>query len=162
MDRPAEGGWYYEQQVLGFNYRLTDLQAALGISQLSRLDSLHRERVGLADRYDALLADLPLHLPARVADRESAWHLYVVEVDEARARRSRREVFDALRAAGIGANVHYIPIHRQPFYQRLGFNGGDFPAAERYYERAVTIPLFPNMSEHQQQRVVDALRATLG
>jgi UDP-4-amino-4,6-dideoxy-N-acetyl-beta-L-altrosamine transaminase len=161
FEAPSQGAWYYEQQLLGFNYRLTDMQAALGASQLTRLDALHRRRVDLANRYDELLSDLPLLLPARLPDRASAWHLYVVEVDESRTQSGRRAVFDALRSRGIGANVHYIPIHRQPFYRRLGFRDGDFPAAERYYHRAITIPLFPEMSDEQQSHVADSLRAAL-
>jgi UDP-4-amino-4,6-dideoxy-N-acetyl-beta-L-altrosamine transaminase len=158
--QPAEGAWYYEQHVLGFNYRLTDLQAALGHSQLHRMDALQQQRITLADRYDALLRGLPLVLPARQPDRVSSWHLYAVEITEGAAR-SRAEVFRALRAAGIGVNVHYIPVHLQPYYARLGFRPGDFPAAEHYYRGALSLPLFPAMSEAQQQRVVDTLRAAL-
>lgn len=162
MEHPSEGGWYYEQQLLGFNYRLTDLQAALGLSQLGRLDEMQSRRNALADRYDALLAGLPVVTPPRRADRRSAWHLYVIELDDERAGASRRaEVFAAFRAAGIGVNVHYIPIHLQPYYARLGFRRGDFPAAERYYSRAITLPLFPAMREEQQDRVVDLLRGLL-
>ncbi|MEO7157241.1 MAG: UDP-4-amino-4,6-dideoxy-N-acetyl-beta-L-altrosamine transaminase [Vicinamibacterales bacterium] len=158
LERPAEGGWYYEQQQLGYNLRLTDMQAALGLSQLKRLDAMHARRVALAERYDALLAELPLVLPPRLADRESAWHLYVVELeDQGHLAGRRNEVFRGLRAAGIGVNVHYIPIHTQPFYARLGFRAGDFPAAERYYGRAISLPLFPAMTEVQQTRVVDTL-----
>jgi UDP-4-amino-4,6-dideoxy-N-acetyl-beta-L-altrosamine transaminase len=158
---PPEGPWVYEQQLLGFNCRMTDVQAALGRSQLRRLGGLHSRRVALADRYDLLLAGLPLRLPARQTDRLSAWHLYVVELD-AETTPSRAEVFASLKAAGIGVNVHYIPIHTQPFYRRMGFRFGDFPNAERYYERAITLPLFPSMTFRQQDRVVAALRAAIG
>lgn len=162
LERPSEGGWYYEQHLLGFNYRLTDMQAALGLSQLGRLEAMQRRRVALADRYDEMLAGLPLVLPKRLPDRRSAWHLYVVELDEREAGANRRgEVYAALRAAGIGVNVHYIPIHLQPHYERLGFRRGDFPAAERYYARAISLPLFPAMSETQQESVVEALRGSL-
>ncbi|HEY1103859.1 MAG TPA: UDP-4-amino-4,6-dideoxy-N-acetyl-beta-L-altrosamine transaminase [Burkholderiaceae bacterium] len=157
----APGPWYYEQQCLGFNHRMTDLQAALGLSQLARLDALHASRVALADRYDHLLADLPLTLPARQPDRVSAWHLYAVEVDASATDISRAQVFQALRNAGIGVNVHYIPIHLQPFYTAMGFAQGAFPAAERYYQQALSLPLFPAMTVAQQQRVVDTLRAVL-
>jgi dTDP-4-amino-4,6-dideoxygalactose transaminase len=136
------------------------LQAALGHSQLHRMDALQQQRITLADRYDALLRGLPLVLPARQPDRVSSWHLYAVEITEGAAR-SRAEVFRALRAAGIGVNVHYIPVHLQPYYARLGFRPGDFPAAEHYYRGALSLPLFPAMSEAQQQRVVDTLRAAL-
>lgn len=161
LQQAAEGPWVYEQQLLGFNYRLTDLQAALGESQLKRLDTMQRERVALADRYDQLLANLPLVLPARLPDRTSAWHLYAIEIDDSRTNRKRVAVFSALRAAQIGVNVHYIPIHTQPHYAALGFKQGDFPAAERFYARAISLPLFPTMSPQQQDNVVSTLRAAL-
>lgn len=161
MVGPSEGGWYYEQVALGFNYRITDVQAALGSSQLARLPSLHARRVELAARYDEKLRSFPLHLPARVADRESSWHLYAVQIDSTRSTVSRATVFAQLRDAGIGVNVHYIPIHLQPYYQQLGFRRGQFPNAERYYEGAITLPLFPQLSEAQQDRVVAALAEAL-
>jgi UDP-4-amino-4,6-dideoxy-N-acetyl-beta-L-altrosamine transaminase len=160
MEDAPEGPWVYEQQELGFNYRLTDIQAALGASQLKRLGQLHGERIRLADRYDELLQGLPLKLPPRLADRVSAWHLYVIELDAGSGRR-RAEVFTAMRNAGIGVNVHYIPIHWQPYYARLGFRRGDFPASERYYEHAITLPLFPAMTHAQQDRVVQVLAGAL-
>lgn len=161
LEREPEGEWYYEQHLLGFNYRLTDVQAALGLSQLQRMDALHRQRIELADRYDQLLERLPLVLPPRRDDRVSAWHLYAVEIDE-RAPRSRADVFRAMRKAQIGVNVHYIPIHLQPYYARLGFKPGDFPAAEHYYRGALSLPLFPALTEAQQQKVVDTLSSALG
>lgn len=161
FEQPAEGPWVYEQQTLGFNYRLTDLQAALGLSQLERLDAMHAARVELANRYDLLLQDLPLLLPARKPGRTSAWHLYAVEIDERRCTRGRADVFTALHAANISVNVHYIPIHLQPFYARRGFKAGDFPAAERYYRRAISLPLFPALTREQQQYVADTLSAAL-
>jgi UDP-4-amino-4,6-dideoxy-N-acetyl-beta-L-altrosamine transaminase len=159
MERPSEGAWYYEQHLLGFNYRLTELQAALGLSQLKRIEELRGRREDLAERYDRMLADLPVILPARRADRRSAWHLYVVEIEEQRTSKTRKEVFEHLRRAGIGVNVHYIPIHTQPFYRRLGFKRGDFPNSERYYERAITLPLFPALTHEQQQFVADSIAA---
>lgn len=156
LKRPSEGGWYYEQVTLGFNYRITDMQAALGLSQLSRMDGWRDRRQALADRYDRLLADGPFKLPLQLQDRASSWHLYVIELTDA-ARASRAEVFGGLREAGIGANVHYIPIHTQPYYEGLGFKRGDFPYSERYYDRAITIPLFPAMTETQQDFVVNTL-----
>lgn len=161
MEHEPEGAWYYEQIELGFNYRMTDIQAALGSSQLTRLAERHARRDALARRYDDLLAHLPLKLPARLNDRQSSHHLYVVELDEARSKLSRREAFAALREAGIGVNVHYIPIHLQPYYRRLGFAPGDFPLSEAYYGAAITLPLFPAMTEEQQSRVVDVLGALL-
>lgn len=162
MEREPDGAWYYEQSLLGFNYRMTDVQAALGRSQLERLHQLRQRREALAKRYDALLAPFPLILPARLHDRESAWHLYVVEIDETRTQASRAQAFRSLREAGVGVNVHYIPIHMQPYYERLGFQVGDFPASERYYGRAMSIPLFPSMSDEQQRYVADALGEALG
>lgn len=162
MERPSEGGWYYEQQALGFNYRMTDLQAALGLSQLTRLEEMHARRESLADRYNSLLAHLPLLLPARLPDRRSSWHLYAIEIDERRTSKTRAQVFQHLRSAGIGVNVHYIPIHTQPYYERLGFRRGDFPSSERYYNRALSIPLFPALTDEQQQFVADRLAEALG
>ena len=161
MTRVTPGDWYYEQQCLGFNYRLTDLQATLGSSQLARMESMHKRRCDLADRYDELLGKLPIILPYRSADRVSSWHLYVVEVDEKKATRSRTHVFESLRAAGIGVNVHYIPIHTQPYFQQLGFKAGDFPAAEHYYNRALSIPLYPRLEHSQQNTVAECLSRAL-
>ena len=161
MDAAPDGPWAYEQQRLGHNCRMTELQAALGFSQLERLDAMQTRRAAIAERYDALLAKLPLKRPARLADRSSAWHLYAVELDTTRTRCTRRELFDALRAAHIGVNVHYIPIHTQPYYQRLGFARGDFPAAEAYYAQAISLPLFPEMMEAEQDRVVEVLESKL-
>jgi len=147
------GAWYYEQKELGFNYRLTDLQAALGLSQMQRIDQLVERRRVLASRYAKLLEGLPLRPPA--ASEESAWHLYVIQLEEADRRRA---VFDDLRSEGIGVNVHYIPVYTQPDYQRLGFRPGYCPAAETYYSRAITLPLFPAMTDSNQHRVVEVLR----
>lgn len=157
LERPSEGGWYYEQVTLGYNYRMTDMQAALGLSQLARMDTWRSRREALADRYDRALADSRFKLPARLQDRVSSWHLYVVELTDDVAA-SRAEVFAGLRDAGIGANVHYIPIHTQPHYERLGFERGDYPHSERYYDRAITIPLFPAMTDEQQDFVIEALK----
>jgi UDP-4-amino-4,6-dideoxy-N-acetyl-beta-L-altrosamine transaminase len=161
MVRAADGPWYYEQRLLGFNYRLTDLQAALGSSQLERMEQLHASRERLAARYDQLLEGLPLLLPARKPDRRSSWHLYVIEVDERATTKTRAATFQHLRNKGIGVNVHYIPIHTQPYYEALGFRRGDFPASERYYARAITLPLFPALSDEQQLFVVGVVREAL-
>lgn len=159
VHRP-DGEWYYEQIELGFNYRLTDLQAALGVSQLARLgDYITRRRV-LADRYDSLLAGLPLVTPWRDPDCNSAWHLYVVRLDASMSSR-RADVFSGLRRDGIGVNVHYIPVYRQPYYERLGLLRSDFPVAETYYEGALTIPLYPGLGEEQQDVVVASLARLL-
>ncbi len=161
MDSEPDGPWYYQQVELGYNYRITDIQAALGLSQLARLDDYVQRRHRLAARYDALLADLPVIAPMRAADAYSALHLYPIQVDAARCGRTRRQVFDALRAAGIGVNVHYIPVHTQPYYRRMGFRSGDFPHAEAYYAQAISLPMFATLDDAQQDEVVAALREAL-
>lgn len=161
MTHTPEGPWVYEQHALGFNDRLTDVQAALGLSQLRRLDAMQARREALAARYDRLLGSLPLKLPPRLADRRSAWHLYAVEIDRARCDVPRARVFAALRDAGIGVNVHYIPIHTQPYWRELGWRAGDFPHAEAYYGSALSLPLFPALREDEQDRVVEVLTAAL-
>lgn len=153
--------WYYEQHALGYNYRMTDVLAALGHSQLRRLDDYVKRRHEIAGRYDEALAGLPLVLPARRPEILSALHLYIVQIDEPRTGRMRRKVFEAMRAAGIGVQVHYIPVHLQPWYRKMGFAPGMFPAAERYYERAMSIPLFPALTEEMQDEVIKALREAL-
>ena len=155
----SEGPWYYQQVELGYNYRITDLQAALGHSQLARLDDYVARRHAIAARYDAALAGLPLTTPWQHPDSRSALHFYPIRLHDA-AR--RREVFEALRAAGIGVNVHYIPVHTQPHYRRLGFRPGDFPEAERYYAGAISLPMFPTLTPAQQDEVVAALARVLG
>lgn len=157
MEGENHGAWYYQQIELGFNYRLTDIQAALGVSQLERIDHFVAQRQRLALRYDELLAGLPLTRPWQHPDSISAFHLYPIRI----APGSRRGVFDALRGAGIGVNVHYIPVHTQPYYQRLGFRAGDFPEAERYYAETVTLPLFPDLSHEEQDRVCRLLTEQL-
>jgi UDP-4-amino-4,6-dideoxy-N-acetyl-beta-L-altrosamine transaminase len=162
LQHPVSGAWVYEQQLLGFNYRMTDLQAALGTSQLARMESLHAQRITLAGRYDELLRDFPVITPPRDPVSTSSWHLYAIEIDETRTDVTRAAAFSAMRRAGIGVNVHYIPIHLQPYYAHMGFAEGDFPAAEHYYRRAISLPLFPALSQVDQTRVVDQLRVALG
>jgi len=165
MLHPDTGAWHYEQHSLGFNYRMTDIQAALGGSQLQRIDTFHAARECLAERYDQLLASLPLRRPARVpgpgATARSSWHLYVVEVVPGPGVADRATVFARLRDAGIGVNVHYEPIPLQPYYRGLGFQPGQFPAAEAYAAQALSIPLYPSLTDAQQDRVVAALTAAL-
>ena len=160
MGAEPEGPWYYEMVELGLNYRLTDIQAALGLSQMRRLDSFVTRRHQLADRYDDMLRDFPVVCPARAKPAHSALHLYVVQVDKKRTNLDRRFVFEKLREYGIGVNVHYIPVHLQPYYRALGFKRGDFPASEAYYDRAITIPIYSAMTDQQQDSVVEALRRT--
>lgn len=156
MEWESDGGWYYQQVDLGFNYRMTDVLAALGSSQMTRLDAWIARRGELAKRYDTLLAPLPLVTPHVIAEAASARHLYVVQVKDG-AKMDRRALFDALRADKIGVNVHYIPVHLQPYYRRMGFKPGDFPAAEAYYARALSLPMFAALTEAQQDRVVERL-----
>lgn len=161
MEGETEGDWYYQQVDLGFNYRMTELQAALGVSQMTRLDAYVARRHALARRYDALLAELPLVTPWQHEDGHSAFHLYVVRVPDRDGGPSRRVVFDRLRADGIGVNVHYIPVHTQPYYRAMGFRDGDYPAAESYYSEAISLPMYPTMTEAQQDEVVAAIRRAL-
>lgn len=160
MTHAPDGAWYYQQLDLGFNYRMTDVQAALGLSQMSRLAEFHARRHAIARRYDSILNDLPLTTPWQHPDTVSGLHLYVIRLKLAGMRRTHRQVFDALRAAGIGVNLHYIPVYRQPYYERMGFKPADFPEAERYYAEAISLPMYPALTEAQQDRVVDALRST--
>lgn len=151
----ADEPWFYAQFELGYNYRLSDLHAALGRSQLKHLDEFVAARLEKARVYDVALKDLPLIRP--VLDECSAWHLYMIELTE----HDRKDVFNQLRARGIGVNVHYIPIHLHPYYQKLGFHTGQFPCAEAYYQRALTLPLFPGLSADNQQEVIEQLREVL-
>lgn len=155
LSHPSPGDWYYEQVALGYNYRLTDVQAALGSAQLARLGEFLRARQRLAMRYDRLLAGLPLRPLTRLPDRESSLHLYPVCLD---LGLPRAEVFARMRRAGIGVQVHYIPIHLQPYWRRMGFKPGDFPHAEAWYEGAISLPLYPALTDAQQDEVVQALR----
>lgn len=157
----GQPAWYYEQQALGYNYRMTDVQAALGRSQLARLAEYVRRRNDLAARYDALLADLPLTLPTVTPGNCSAFHLYVVRLATPRLSGRRDAIFTKLRDAGIGVNLHYFPVHLQPYYRDLGFHEGQFPESEAYGRDAITLPLFPTMTGEMQDRVAAALRAAL-
>ncbi len=153
------GPWYYEQVELGFNYRMTDIQAALGASQMSRLGAFVERRRSLANRYDQLLEGMPVIRPHQIPDAHSSWHLYVIQIADGWS--SRAEVFRRLRDSGILVNVHYMPVHLQPHYRKLGFGTGQFTVSERYYERAISLPLFPALSDDQQTEVVQALKTAL-
>jgi UDP-4-amino-4,6-dideoxy-N-acetyl-beta-L-altrosamine transaminase len=161
MAREADGPWYYQQIDLGFNYRMTELQAALGASQMQRLDSYVTRRRELAARYDTLLADLPIITPWQNPDNYSAWHLYVIRLKLDQISKTHRQVFEVLRELGIGVNLHYIPVYTQPYYQRMGFNFSDFPESEAYYAEAVSLPIYPSMTKFQQEYVVEALQRAL-
>ena len=157
MTHAPDGPWYYQQIELGWNYRMTDIQAALGHAQFARLEDYVARRNRLADRYDRMLDGMPLARAARDDNARSAFHLYIVRVSAER----HRAVFEGLRAAGVGVNLHYIPVHLQPYYRDLGFSPGDFPEAERHYAEAISLPLFPTMTEAMQEKVVDALARLL-
>lgn len=161
MTHEPDGPWYYQQIDLGYNYRMTELQAALGLSQMTRLDSYVASRHTLARRYDALLADLPITLPWQHPDSYSGLHLYVVRLQLDRLTQTHRQVFEALRAQGIGVNLHYIPVHTQPHYQRMGFKPADFPEAQSYYAQAISLPMYQTLTEEQQDRVVAVLKSVL-
>ena len=158
MTHEADGPWYYQQIDLGFNYRMTELQAALGVTQMERLNQYVARRHQLAHRYDDLLASLPVTTPWQHPDSYSGLHLYVIRLQLDQIGKTHRQAFEALRALGIGVNLHYIPVHTQPYYQRMGFQTGDFPEAERYYAEAISLPMFQTMSEAQQDQVIAALR----
>jgi UDP-4-amino-4,6-dideoxy-N-acetyl-beta-L-altrosamine transaminase len=153
----SHGPWYYQQLELGYNYRLSDMHAALGLSQLKKLDVFIQKRSGLAKLYDEALADLPLKLPVVGPQFKSAWHLYMVELTQ----HDRQDVYKQLHKKGVGVNVHYIPIHLHPYYQQLGFKQGDFPVSEHFYQNALTLPLFPSLTHAEQSKVVDALHEVL-
>lgn len=157
MTHESDGPWYYQQVDLGFNYRMTDLQAALGVSQMRRLDEYVAKRHAIARRYDKLLADLPLVTPWQHSDGYSGLHLYVIRLKLSEISKTHRQVFESLREQGIGVNLHYIPVHTQPYYQAMGFKVGDFPQAEQYYREAISLPMFQAFTEQQQDEVVAAL-----
>ena len=161
MTQDMDGPWYYQQIALGFNYRMTELQAALGLSQMQRLEAFVIKRNELASRYDNLLHDLPITLPWQHPDSYSARHLYVIRLQLEQINITHLDVFNALRAAGIQANLHYIPVHMQPYYQKMGFASGQFPEAEKYYKEAISIPLFSAMTEGQQDTVCSTLKTIL-
>lgn len=162
MTHEPDGPWYYQQIDLGFNFRMTELQAALGASQLQRLDKFVERRHALARRYDEMLASFPVITPWQHPDSYSALHLYVVRINSAHTSQSRRKIFESLQKQGIGVNVHYIPVHTQPYYKNLGFKSGDFPQAENYYTEAISLPMFHAMTETQQDSVVEAFRKAVG
>ncbi|MFB9985615.1 UDP-4-amino-4,6-dideoxy-N-acetyl-beta-L-altrosamine transaminase [Mesorhizobium kowhaii] len=162
MTQEMDGPWYYQQVALGYNYRMTDMQAALGVSQVARLTHYVKRRHEIADRYNKLLANLPLTLPWQHPDSYSAYHLYVIRLQLEEIGVSHLEVFEAMRARDIMVNLHYIPVHTQPYYQKMGFRNGDYPEAERYYREAISIPMHPALTDADQEFVVKVLREAMG
>lgn len=161
LARPSDEIWNYQQIGLGFNYRMTDIHAALGLSQMQRLDEFVAQRHIIAKRYEALLAELPVVIPWQHPDSYSGFHLYVIQLKLPEIKKSQREVFQALRTAGILVNLHYIPVYRQPYYEALGFKSGLCPDAEKYYREAISLPMYPTLTEVQQNHVVTVLREAL-
>ena len=162
QSRPAQEIWNYQQIDLGFNYRMTDLQAALGLSQMPRLDVFVTQRHAIAKRYNQLLSALPVLTPWQHADSYSGYHLYVIRLELNEINKTQRQVYDALHAAEILVNVHYIPVYRQPYYEQMGFSAGHCPQAEQYYSEAISIPLYPGLTALQQDRVVAVIRMAVG
>lgn len=161
MTHESDGSWYYQQIELGFNYRMTDIQAALGYSQMNRLDDFVTRRRELAFRYNELLQDMPLVTPYVIHDSNPSWHIYIVRIDFNRVKKSKQAIFEAMEAKGITLNLHYIPVHTQPYYEKLGFSAGDYPASEQYYQEAFTLPLYYDLTDHEQVSIVESLREVL-
>jgi len=161
MTEASHGDWYYQQLHLGFNYRITDIQAALGLSQLQRLDRFIDKRCQLVQRYNDKLKNLPVITPLQHPDTQSCWHVYVLRLPLKQLDIDRKTVFDQLRNAGIGVHVHYIPVHTQPYYQQLGFKPGDFLESEAYYQEAITLPLFVDLSNEEMDYIVHKLTQVL-
>lgn len=161
MTHEPDGPWYYQQNELGYNYRMTELQAALGLSQMKRLGQYVARRHRIAQRYDVLLEGLPVKSPWQHPESYSGLHLYVIRLELDKIAKSHREVFDSLRQQGVGVNLHYIPVHTQPYYQRMGFKTGDYPKSEQYYAEAISLPMYAGLSDSQQDQVVAALTKAL-
>ncbi len=161
MTKQVDGDWYYQQVELGFNYRMTELQAALGVSQMQRLDEFVEKRHALQQRYHELLKDLPIKLPYQSSECYSALHLYPIQLEIEKLDKTHEQVFDELRKNGLGVNLHYIPVHTQPYYQAMGFKQGDYPNAEHYYSRAISIPLYQGLTFDKQDDVIEILTKVL-
>ena len=159
--RPDNEIWNYQQIELGFNYRMTDIQAALGLSQMQRLDEFVSRRHEIAERYDAELRSLSITTPHQASGTYSSYHLYPIRVSETESVKTQRQVYDALWQSGIAANLHYIPVHRHPYYENMGFKVGDFPQAESFHQEAISIPIFPGLLTGEQELVIDYLQGFL-
>ena len=161
MTHESDGPWYYQQIALGFNYRMTDMQAALGCSQMDRLDEFVARRRALAARYDTLLQGLPVVTPYVMTEAHPSWHIYIIRINHEQIGKTKQQVFEEMKKRGIALNLHYIPVHRQPYYEKLGFHRGDFIQSEKYYEEAFTLPLFYELTDEQQNYIVESLQNVL-
>lgn len=161
MTKESDGPWYYEQIDLGYNYRMTDVLAALGQSQMEKVDIFVKRRRDLAARYGKLLADMPLRLPFQEEYGNSSWHIYVVRVDFSKVKLTKKEIFEKMKAQDIALNLHYIPVHTQPYYAGMGFKKGDFPISEKYYEEVMTLPLYYGLTDNEQEYVAEKLKEVL-
>lgn len=161
MTHEADGPWYYQQIALGFNYRMTDIQAALGASQMTRLDAFVARRRELAARYNALLKDFPLVTPDVMKGADPSWHIYIVRMVFGQIGKTKRQIFEEMKERGVVLNLHYIPVHRQPYYEKLGFRQGDFPHSEKYYEEAFTLPLYYSLANDEQDYIIESLWSVL-
>ncbi|MDG1213455.1 MAG: DegT/DnrJ/EryC1/StrS family aminotransferase, partial [Flavobacteriaceae bacterium] len=161
MSKTPDGPWYYEQLDLGLNYRMNEVQAALGLSQMDRLDEFVKERRLLAQKYNELLKEFDIQIPKQHKDSNSSWHLYIIRIRK-NSKQNHKHVFEKLRSAGILVNLHYIPIYRQPYYQKLGFNKQGFDQSEEYYKEAISIPIFPGLTGEEQKKVVSLIEQPIG
>ena len=159
MSHASHGPWYYEQIELGFNYRMTDIQAALGLSQMQRLNQFVEQRHAVANQYAALLKKMPLKLPFQSLGGHSSLHLYVIQIDS--AIYNHLEFFETMRSNGVGVNIHYIPVYRQPYYEKMGFTPSEYPESEKYYSQAVSLPIFPGLTQMQQEYIANAVNKSL-
>ena len=161
MTKESDGVWYYQQIDLGFNYRMTDIQAALGYSQMNRLDEFVKRRRYLADRYNEKLKNFPLKLPYQDSDTNSSWHLYIVRMNTGKIKKTKAEIFNEMRENGVTLNLHYIPVHTQPYYEKLGYKPEECPVSLKYYEEVFTLPLYYSLTDEQQDYVIEALKKVL-
>ena len=161
MRKTSDGPWYYEQIDLGYNYRMTDVLAALGKSQMGKVDVFVERRRELAAKYEKLLAGLPLRLPLQAGYSNSSWHIYVVRVDFDKVKLSKKEIFEKMKEHGVALNLHYIPVHTQPYYEDMGFKKGDFPISEKYYEEVMTLPLYYGLTDKEQENIAEKLKEVL-